>query len=129
MDYWIFVNYTTEKRKNRIDKAIKILQDMDFNMPVLDSNNRIIALLTESRHTDIDLNNEIKVNIESEIMKSELSKIKTVKNIFNNIGFDTSLTTIERENKIKFNLEIVEDKMNSGIKWNKIQNKTTKATN
>lgn len=129
MDYWIFVNYTTEKRKNQIDKAIKILQDMDFNMPVLDSNNRIIALLTESSHTDIDLNNEIKVNIESEIMKSELSKIKTVKNIFNNIGFDTSLTTIERENKIKFNLEIVEDEINSGIKWNKIQNKTTKATN
>lgn len=129
MDYWIFVNYTTEKRKNQIDKAIKILQGMDFNMPVLDSNNRIIALLTESSHTDIDLNNEIKVNIESEIMKSELSKIETVKTIFNNVGFDASLTTIERENKIKFNLEIVEDEINSGIKWNKIQNKTTKATN
>lgn len=128
MDYWIFVNYTTQKRKNQIDKAIKILQDMNFDMPVLDSNNRVIALLTESNHASIDLD-DIKVNIQSEIMKSELSKIKTVKNIFDNIGFNTSLTTIERENKIKFNLEIEEDAINSGIKWNKIQKKTTQATN
>ena len=128
MDYWIFVNYTTQKRKNQIDKAIKILQDMDFDMPVLDANNRVIALLTESNHASIDLD-DIKVNIQSEIMKSELSKIKTVKNIFDNIGFNTSLTTIERENKIKFNLEIAEDAINSGIKWNKIQKKTTQATN
>lgn len=128
MDYWIFVNYTTQKRKNQIDKAIKILQDMNFDMPVLDANNRVIALLTESNHASIDLD-DIKVNIQSEIMKSELSKIKTVKNIFDNIGFNTSLTTIERENKIKFNLEIEEDAINSGIKWNKIQKKTTQATN
>lgn len=128
MDYWIFVNYTTQKRKNQIDKAIKILQDMNFDMPVLDANNRVIALLTESNHASINLD-DIKVNIQSEIMKSELSKIKTVKNIFDNIGFNTSLTTIERENKIKFNLEIEEDAINSGIKWNKIQKKTTQATN
>lgn len=125
----MFVNYTTKERKNQVDKAIKILQDMGFNMPVLTSNNRIIVLLTESIHTSIYLDDEVKVSIQSDVMKSELQEIKNVENIFNNIGFNTSLKTIERENKIKFNLKIAENEMNSGIKWNKIQNKRAKTTN
>jgi hypothetical protein len=125
MDYWIFVDYNTKERKEKVDKAIEILQDLDFQMPVLDSKKRVIAFLAESSHTDISLEGTPKIKFKSTIIINETWKIKKVSEILEDLGFDTELSVLERENKSKFTMKIQEESIGSGIKWSKIDNKTS----
>lgn len=125
MDYWIFVDYNTEERKEKIDKAVKILQDLDFKIPALDSEKRIIAFLAESSHTSIDFNESPTIQLYSSTISNENTKIEKVSNILDDIGFETQLSIIKRENKSKFKLNIEEGSIGCGIKWHKIENKTS----